>query len=70
MEDLARYLEFLKDKKGDEEFFLIWSGCWCAGYMKTPGSIPTMDVSTEVIGETIEEALTNLCKEMKLEFPP
>lgn len=60
-------LEFLKDKKDDEEFFLIWNGTWCAGYMNTPGIVPEMDISIEVTGDTIGESLTALRKEIGLE---
>jgi hypothetical protein len=64
-------LEHLKDKgKKGEEFFLIWAGKWCAGYMKTPGVVPEMDVRIEVFGNTIKETLINLSKKIRIkEFP-
>lgn len=57
---LGEKLEFLKDQNSEDEFFLIWNGAWCAGYMKTPGVVPEMDVSMEVFGDSIDEAISAL----------
>lgn len=62
---LEQKLESLKDKREGEEFFLIWNGSWCAGYMTTDGIAAEMNISVEVMGNTIGEALELLAKELR-----
>lgn len=64
---IEQKLEYFKNKKPGQEFFLIFDGeAWCAGYMNTPGIVPEMDVTLEVSGQTIDEALKAL--ELELIF--
>ena len=44
----------------NEEFFLIFNGQWCVGYMFTPGLMPEMDVQVEFSHDTIHGALDQL----------
>jgi len=64
--DLTQRIEKLKTRGIDnEEFFLIYNGSWCAGYMFTPGLNCEMDVQLEVTAETIDAALTELEQNLK-----
>lgn len=62
---IADLLNRLKDKRPGEEFFLIWNGRWCAGYMALSGITQEMNVSIEVCRKTALEALRVLRKRTK-----